>query len=350
VARANMAPNLGGDSVDEDLMRSGSEGDRGDVFLGFKGNAQLFGMKGAVHSSQEKWKLRLQLMKPAAWAPLMVSVCYGISASGQFQWEPMELLRVLAVWVMVGPCLAGFNQTMNDYFDRDIDAINEPYRPIPSGAISPREAEEQIWALLAGGMGLAAVLDVWCGHDTPSISVLCAMGALASYAYSVPGIKLKKNGWYGGLAMAFCYIAMPWWVGQLLYVSEISGETLALSLLLGLSAIGTSIVNDFKSVRGDTEMGLRSIPVMYGEQGAKWTTVLMTNVPQLMAAAYLAYGRDQPGFATAVGACVLAQCAMQRKYLFTGDILENDIAYMAHANPFQCLAIIAISSALSQGL
>lgn len=203
-----------------------------------------------------------------------------------------------------------------------------------------------------------------------------------------PISQLKKNGWYGGLAMAFCYIAMPWWVGQLLYVSEISGETLALSLLLGLSAIGTSIVNDFKSVRGDTEMGLRSIPVMYGEQGAKWTTVLMTNVPQLMAAAYLAYGRDQPvgalqpqhpvlspllcrarpqftrltplaphppppsaqGFATAVGACVLAQCAMQRKYLFTGDILENDIAYMAHANPFQCLAIIAISSALSQGL
>jgi len=321
----------------------------GDVFMGFKGNAQLFGMKGAVHSSKEKWKLRLQLMKPAAWAPLMLSVCYGISASGQFSWEAEQLLQFFVVWVMVGPCLAGFNQTMNDYYDRDIDAINEPYRPIPSGAISIQEAEQQIWGLLILGMALAGGLDVWCAHGTPSISLLCALGAAASYAYSVPSIKLKKNGWYGGLAMAFCYIAMPWWVGELLYTSELPAETVVLSLLLGLSAIGTSIVNDFKSVKGDTQMGLSSIPVMYGESGAKWTTVLMTNVPQLMAAVYLALERDQPGYAAFVGACVAAQCAMQKKYLFTGDILENDIAYMAHANPFQCLAILAISSALSHG-
>jgi 4-hydroxybenzoate polyprenyltransferase len=72
-----------------------------------QGNAQLFGMKGAVHSSKEKWKLRLQLMKPAAWAPLMLSVCYGISASGQFSWEAEQLLQFFVVWVMVGPCLAG---------------------------------------------------------------------------------------------------------------------------------------------------------------------------------------------------------------------------------------------------
>jgi 4-hydroxybenzoate polyprenyltransferase len=76
--------------------------------------------------------------------------------------------------------------------------------------------------------------------------------------------------------------------------SELPAETVVLSLLLGLSAIGTSIVNDFKSVKGDTQMGLSSIPVMYGESGAKWTTVLMTNVPQIMAAVYLALERDQP--------------------------------------------------------
>jgi chlorophyll synthase len=81
---------------------------------------------------------------------------------------------------------------MNDYYDRDIDAINEPYRPIPSGAISIQEAEQQIWGLLILGMALAGGLDVWCAHDTPSISLLCALGAAASYAYSVPSIKV---GW-----------------------------------------------------------------------------------------------------------------------------------------------------------
>lgn len=76
--------------------------------------------------------------------------------------------------------------------------------------------------------------------------------------------------------------------------SEIPAENMVLSLLLGLSAIGTSIVNDFKSVKGDTEMGLSSIPVMYGELGAKWTTVAMTNLPQLAAAWYLLEARGQP--------------------------------------------------------
>lgn len=64
-------------------------------------------MKGAVHGSTETWKLHLQLMKPAAWAPLLVSICYGVSASGQFAWEQDQLLKLLAAWVMAGPCLAG---------------------------------------------------------------------------------------------------------------------------------------------------------------------------------------------------------------------------------------------------
>mmetsp|Transcript_9333 Transcript_9333/g.26672 ORF Transcript_9333/g.26672 Transcript_9333/m.26672 type:complete len:418 (-) Transcript_9333:464-1717(-) len=335
------------DNGSKDELEQAANHEEGDVFMGLKGDAQLFGMKGAVHGSREPWKLHLQLMKPAAWAPLLVSICYGVSSAGQFAWEPEQLEKLFVAWLMAGPCLAGFNQTMNDYYDRDIDAINEPYRPIPSGAVSLEAARLQIFNLLGLGMAFAAALDLWTGHDTPSITALCGLGALMSYAYSVPFIKLKKNGWLGGLAMAFTYIAMPWWVGELLYVREIPSETVALSLLLGLSAIGTSIVNDFKSTKGDAELGLRSIPVMYGELGAKWVTVAMTNVPQAAAALYLLEARDQPVYAGIVLLCLLAQAHMQWKYLFKGDILKNDVSYMAHANPFQCLAIIAVSSALS---
>ena len=77
-------------------------------------------------------------------------------------------------------------QTLNDWYDREIDAINEPYRPIPSGAISENEVctatncvmyilelifiknfmqvISQIWLLLLGGLGIAALLDVWVGN------------------------------------------------------------------------------------------------------------------------------------------------------------------------------------------
>jgi len=52
--------------------------------------------------------------------------------------------------VMAGPFLTGYTQTINDYYDREIDAINEPYRPIPSGKISESQVVTQIWVLLLG--------------------------------------------------------------------------------------------------------------------------------------------------------------------------------------------------------
>ncbi|PWQ83089.1 chlorophyll synthase ChlG, partial [Stenotrophomonas maltophilia] len=77
---------------------------------------------------------------------------------------------------------------------RDIDAINAPYRPIPSGAISENEVITQIWALLLAGLGLGALLDVWAGHDFPIIFYLAVGGSLLSYIYSAPPLKLKQNG------------------------------------------------------------------------------------------------------------------------------------------------------------
>uniref|UniRef100_A0A061S367 Chlorophyll synthase n=2 Tax=Tetraselmis sp. GSL018 TaxID=582737 RepID=A0A061S367_9CHLO len=86
---------------------------------------------------------------------------------------------------------------------------------------------------------------------------------------------------------------------------------------------------------------------MYGEQGAKWTTVLMTDIPQLLAAAYLLGFREQPAHAALVTACVLVQMVIQRRLLFHGDILDNDVAYMAQSNPFMCLAIYVVTVAVS---
>ena len=61
------------------------------------------------------------------------------------------------------PLLAGFTQTINDYYDREIDAINEPYRPIPSGAIPLWQVKVQIWVLLIAGIAVSYGLDLWAG-------------------------------------------------------------------------------------------------------------------------------------------------------------------------------------------
>jgi chlorophyll/bacteriochlorophyll a synthase len=97
--------------------------------------------------------------------------------------------------LLAGPLMTGYTQTLNELYDREIDAINEPYRPIPSGAISIPQVISQIWILLFAGVGLAYVLDIWSGHDFPTVTVMAAFGTFIAYIYSAPPLKLKQNGW-----------------------------------------------------------------------------------------------------------------------------------------------------------
>ena len=47
-----------------------------------------------------------------------------------------DYAKFLTCVILSGPVLVGYTQTMNDWYDKDLDAINEPYRPIPSGRIT----------------------------------------------------------------------------------------------------------------------------------------------------------------------------------------------------------------------
>ncbi|KAI9077785.1 hypothetical protein K1719_040271 [Acacia pycnantha] len=84
-----------------------------------------------------------------------------VHMTGNFHWNFEDVAKSIVCMMMSGPFLTGYTQTRNDWYDREIVAINEPYRPIPSGAISENEVITQIWVLLLGGLGLASLLDIW---------------------------------------------------------------------------------------------------------------------------------------------------------------------------------------------
>ena len=67
---------------------------------------------------------------------IITGVLCGAAASGHFQWTPTDVAKSLTCMLMSGPLLTGYTQTINDFYDKDIDAINEPNRPIPSGVHS----------------------------------------------------------------------------------------------------------------------------------------------------------------------------------------------------------------------
>jgi chlorophyll synthase len=197
------------------------------------GIRQLLGFRGAQSSDLEaplNWKIRLQLTKPGTWIPLIWGVACGAAASGNYHavWNLFgdapttdsfgvvvdDTLKALGAMVLAGPFLTGYTQTINDWYDRELDAVNEPYRPIPSGAISEGEVIFQAWFLLLGGLAWAFNLDNWAGNDWPVITATAIFGSLTAYVYSAPPLKLKANGWTGTYALGASYIALPWWCGH----------------------------------------------------------------------------------------------------------------------------------------
>ncbi|NJK41142.1 MAG: chlorophyll synthase ChlG [Acaryochloridaceae cyanobacterium SU_2_1] len=304
---------------------------------------QLLGMKGAQTGDTNIWKIRLQLMKPITWVPLVWGVICGAAASGHFTWTLEHVLMSVTCMLMSGPLLTGYTQTINDFYDRDLDAINEPYRPIPSGAISIPQVVTQILVLLAGGIGVAYGLDQWAGHEFPTLTILAIFGSFISYIYSAPPIKLKQNGWLGNFALGASYIALPWWAGQALFGS-LSLRVMVVTLAYSLAGLGIAIINDFKAVEGDRELGLKSLPVVFGIQKAAWICVLMIDVFQIGMAIFL-IGIHENLYAVILILLVIPQITFQDMY-FLRDPVKNDVKYQASAQPFLVLGTLVAGLAI----
>ncbi len=308
---------------------------------------QLLGMKGAAPGEKSIWKIRLQLMKPITWIPLIWGVVCGAASSGNYTWTVEDILIAAACMLLAGPLMAGYTQTLNDFYDRDLDAINEPYRPIPSGAISIPQVVTQILILLSFGVALSYGLDVWAEHEFPTITCLCLGGAFLSYIYSAPPLKLKKNGWLGNYALGASYIALPWWTGHALF-GDLNWTIVVLTLFYSLAGLGIAIVNDFKSVEGDRQLGLQSLPVMFGVGVAAWICVLMIDIFQAGVAVYL-ITIQQNLYATLVFLLIIPQITFQDMY-FLRNPLENDVKYQASAQPFLVLGMLVVGLALGHAV
>ncbi|HMA98821.1 MAG TPA: chlorophyll synthase ChlG, partial [Wenzhouxiangella sp.] len=177
--------------------------------------------------------------------------------------------------LLAGPLVCGTSQAINDWFDRHVDAINEPNRPIPSGRIPGR------WGLYLALLGsalsllLAALLGRW-------VLIATVVALVLAWAYSMPPIRLKQNGWWGNTAVGFSYEGISWITGAAAMLSALpGGPVLILAVLYSLGAHGIMTVNDFKSVDGDRRMGIASLPAQLGVDRAARVACVSMVLPQL---------------------------------------------------------------------
>ena len=110
-------------------------------------------------------------------------------------------------------------------------------------------------------------------------------------------------------------------------------------ILYSIAGLGIAIVNDFKSIEGDREMGLESLPVAFGVDGAKYICAGSVTLTQLGVAAYL-YFLGETTYALILLGLILPQVYFQATLLLP-DPIENDVKYQASAQPFLVFGILA---------
>ncbi len=246
------------------------------------------------------------LLKPITWFPPMWAFACGVVSgwgSGAERWE-----LIVAGVILAGPLVCGASQAVNDWFDRHVDAINEPHRPIPSGRIPNRWGLGIAIAWTVLSLLFAATLGVW-------ILLAAIFGLALAWAYSAPPLRLKQNGWWGNGAVALCYEGLPWFTGAALIAGTLpDSRIIALALLYSAGAHGIMTLNDFKAIEGDTRLGVRSLPVQLGAAAAARLACLAMLLPQLAVIALLAFWGHSV-HAGIVGALVLVQGLLMAKLL-----------------------------------
>ncbi len=249
----------------------------------------------------------IELLKPITWFPPMWALACGVVSSG-LNWNDDRFGLLVVGVLLAGPLVCGTSQAVNDWFDRHVDAINEPNRPIPSGRIPNSWG---LWIAIAWTV-LSLVVSTWLGAWGVVATVV---GLALAWAYSAPPLRLKENGWWGNAAVGLSYEGLAWFTGALVVSGALPNtQILALAALYSAGAHGIMTLNDFKSIEGDRLMGVRSLPVQLGVNRAAWLACITMTVPQIAVVALL-MSWDRLGYAVALCVVIVLQLACMARLL-----------------------------------
>lgn len=213
----------------------------------------------------------------------------------------------LALWpyiiggvILAGPMVCAASQAVNDWYDRHVDAINEPGRPIPSGRIPGR------WGLYLGifwsamSLLVGALLGIWAFAAT-------IVGVALAWLYSAPPVRFKEDGWSGPAVVGIAYEGVAWFTGAAVIMHAAPGPyILAAVILYSYGAHGIMTLNDFKAIEGDRQSGVKSLPVRLGvKRAAEVACLVMLSAQTIVIAGLFWIG--MPIHAALVGALVAVQ-------------------------------------------
>lgn len=200
-----------------------------------------------------KVKALLTLTRPPNGILMFIAVLAGVTLSDKRMITPTQIILTFITAYGLNGSIMGFN----DYFDRDIDRVNAPWRPIPSGAISCLEAIS--FSAILGSMGIISAILT----STPCL-IVAVIAYLLAFTYNM---SLKKMGFTGNMAVSGVVVA-PFIYGAVLSDGYISSRLTFFAIPVYLSVLGREIIKGISDVEGDALKGIRSIARTKGEKFA----------------------------------------------------------------------------------
>ena len=218
----------------------------------------------------------LRLMRPVNCLMMGVGVIVGTALVSPHDLGISWLNLVYGF--VTGFALTGASMAINDYYDREIDAVNEPNRPIPSGLVKQREALTFAFVLTAIGFAAACLTNVFC-------FAVAVFAWLVFVAYTTVG---KRSGLPGNFLVSIC-VAIPFIYGSAAIVSKVELNALAFASMGFLSNTGREVTKGIVDVKGDEMRNVKTLAVRYGQKNAAIAAtifyllaVLLTPIPWLL--------------------------------------------------------------------
>ena len=220
--------------------------------------------------SDSRFSLWLELSRPFTLvAPALGVVSGAITAAGA---EPRDewtssLFTYMALGASMAAVLNAASNALNQIYDLEIDRVNKPARPLPSGRLSIRDA----W-LFTGVTYVVALVLAWmvAPDGRHECFWIVAIATILTFAYSCPPLRTKQRGIWANITIAVPRGVLLKVAGWSCVKTVFGFEPWFIGSIFGLFLLGASTTKDFADMEGDARGGCKTLPILYGVRRAAW--------------------------------------------------------------------------------
>lgn len=221
--------------------------------------------------TMSKTKVLLDFARPFTLLPPALGVLSGAITAWGAGHAKAPLTWTLVMPVVFGTLMAAVlnaaNNAINQIYDLDIDRVNKPKRPLPSGVLSMRDA----WWFTIASFALSWVLAWLASPDgRRECFWIVVVTTFLCWIYSAPPLWTKRRGFLANLTIAIPRGVLLKVAGWSTVKTIVGAEPWFIGSIFGLFLLGAASTKDFADIEGDRAGGCTTLPILYGVKKAAW--------------------------------------------------------------------------------